>query len=73
MASEKDDSLSPVVIPPAEEGASRPTRPRTPPGVWPPMSPAEVGQVVRKLKVTAQRLRDSEPMVSLLTPGGAAS
>jgi hypothetical protein len=52
MASEKDDSQSPVVVPPVEEGASRPSLPRTPPGVWPPMSPADVGRVVRKLRVT---------------------
>jgi hypothetical protein len=51
MASEKDDSQSPVVVPPVEE-ASRPSLPRTPPGVWPPMSPADVGRVVRKLRVT---------------------
>jgi hypothetical protein len=73
MAREKDDSQSPVVVPPATEGASRPNLPRTPPGVWPPMSPAEVGRVVRKLQVTAQRLRDSERRVALLSPGGAAS
>lgn len=70
MASEKDESQSPAVVPP-EQGASRPSLPRTPPGVWPPVSPADVGRVVRKLKVTAQRLRDAEPMVSLLTPEGA--
>lgn len=67
MANEKEESLSPVVVPPAE-GAVRPSLPRTPPGVWPPVSPADVGRVVRKLKVTAQRLRDPEPMVTLLSP-----
>lgn len=72
MASEKDESLSPAVVPPAE-GASRPSLPRTPPGVWPPVSPADVGRVVRKLKVTAQRLRDAEPLGALLAPEGVAS
>jgi hypothetical protein len=70
MASEKDESLSPAVVPPAE-GAARPSLARTPPGVWPSVSPADVGRVVRKLKVTAQRLRDTEPLGALLTPEGA--
>jgi hypothetical protein len=67
MANEKEDSLFPVVVPPAE-GAARPSLPRTPPGVWPPVSPADVGRVVRKLKATAQRLRDPEPLGALLSP-----
>ncbi len=74
MAHGTDDGLSPLVVPessPTEEpavgeGPQRPSLPRTPPRVWPPMSPGDMGRVVRRLKLSAQALRDPEPMVSLL-------
>ncbi|HEX8436437.1 hypothetical protein [Archangium sp.] len=74
MAHATDDGRSPLVVPqssPSEETSSgespsRPSRPRTPPRVWPPMSPGDMGRVVRRLKLSAQALRDSEPMVSLV-------
>ncbi len=70
MAYATDDSLSPLVVPqssPSEEptpgeGPQRPSLPRTPPRVWPPVSPADMGRVVRRLKLTAERLRD-EPLL----------
>ena len=57
------DGQSPHVVPsstPPEEtssgeGPSRPPHPRTPPRVWPPMSPGDMGRVVRRLKLTAQK------------------
>lgn len=68
MAHEKDDGLTPLVNPqssPPDEsgtsdGASRPSRPRSPPRVWPPMSPGDMGRVVRRLKLSAERLREPE-------------
>ncbi len=74
MAHTTDDGRSPLVNPqssPSEEttsgeGPARPSLPRTPPRVWPPMSPGDMGRVVRRLKLSAQSLRDSEPRVSLL-------
>jgi hypothetical protein len=76
MAHAKDDGLSPVVVPrssPEEETTSveapaRPSLPRTPPRVWPPVSPADMGRVMRRLKV-AERSRDPEPEVPLLGTG----
>ena len=70
MAHATDDGLSPLVVPessPTEEptvgeGPQRPSLPRTPPRVWPPMSP-DMGRVVRKLKLTAERLRDGAPLL----------
>ena len=64
MAHGTDDGLSPLVVPqssPSEEptsgeGPQRPSLPRTPPRVWPPVSPADMGRVVRRLKLTAERL-----------------
>jgi len=63
MVRATDDGQSPHVVPsstPTEEtnpseGQSRPTHPRTPPRVWPPMSPGDMGRVVRRLKLTAQK------------------
>ncbi len=75
MAYAKDDGLSPVVVPwssPEEttsvEVPARPSLPRTPPRVWPPVSPADMGRVVRRLRV-AERPRDPEPEVSLQDTG----
>ncbi|WP_257451540.1 hypothetical protein [Archangium lipolyticum] len=65
MAHEKDDGLSPLVFP---RSSSRPVLPRTPPRVWPPVSPADMGRVVRRLKV-AERPRAPEPEVPLLGTG----
>lgn len=73
MAHVKDDGLSLTVLrtSPREEGspAESPTRPsptRTPPRVWPPVSPADMGRVVRRLKATAERTRDTEPLEPVL-------
>ncbi|MGZ3457056.1 MAG: hypothetical protein ACXU86_00985 [Archangium sp.] len=73
MADEKDSGLSPLNprSSPAEETApaeesSRPSLPRTPPRVWPPVSPGDLGRVVRRLKLKAQRMRDDEPEATLL-------
>jgi len=63
MVRATDDSQSPHVVPgsaPAEEtgsseGPSRPNPPRTPPRVWPPMSPGDMGRVVRRLKLSEPR------------------
>jgi hypothetical protein len=74
MAHVKDDGLTPLVNPrssPSEEpgaadGTARPSLPRTPPRVWPPVSPGDMGRVVRRLKLTAQRVRDAEPDAVLL-------
>jgi hypothetical protein len=76
MAHAKDDGLSPVVVPRSSseeettgtEVPARPSLPRTPPRVWPPVSPADMGRVVRRLKV-AERPRDPEPEVTLLDTG----
>ncbi|HYO57426.1 hypothetical protein [Archangium sp.] len=70
MAHAKDDALTPLVVPRSSsseesapaEGPSRPSLPRTPPGVWPPVSPADMGRVVRRLKLTAERLRPLESL-----------
>jgi hypothetical protein len=74
MAHVTDDGLSPMVNPGSSssdetnpaEGPVRPSLPRTPPRVWPPVSPGDMGRVVRRLKLTAQRLRDVELRVTLL-------
>jgi hypothetical protein len=58
MAHETDDGRSSHVVPgsaPSEEttpgeGLSRPSIPRTPPRIWPPMSPGDMGRVVRRVK-----------------------
>lgn len=71
MAYATDDGVSLLVVPqsspsegPAsEEGPQRPSLPRTPPRVWPQVSPADMGRVVRRLKLTAERLRDVEPLL----------
>jgi hypothetical protein len=71
MAHATDDGLSPLVVPessPTEEptsgeGPQRPSLPRTPPRVWPPVSPADMGRVVRRLKLTAERLRTGTPLL----------
>ncbi|HZH16808.1 MAG TPA: hypothetical protein VE057_20805 [Archangium sp.] len=71
MAYTTDDGLSPLVVPQSSsseeptsgEGPQRPSLPRTPPRVWPPVSPADMGRVVRRLKLTAERLRDGEPLL----------
>jgi hypothetical protein len=63
MVRATDDGQSPHVVPgstPTEEtnpgeGPSRSTHLRTPPRVWPPMSPGDMGRVVRRLKLTAQK------------------
>ncbi|QRN98158.1 hypothetical protein JRI60_03535 [Archangium violaceum] len=76
MAHAKDDGLSPVVVSrlSAEEETTsaevpaRPILPRTPPRVWPPVSPADMGRVVRRLKV-AERPREPEPEVPLRNTG----
>jgi hypothetical protein len=31
--------------------------------VWPPVSPADMGRVVRRLKLTAERLRGEAPLL----------
>lgn len=62
MVHATDDGESSHVVPgsaPTEEsnsseGPARPHRPRTPPRVWPPMSPGDMGRVVRRLKLSAQ-------------------
>ncbi|WNG51420.1 hypothetical protein F0U60_50290 [Archangium minus] len=61
MAHVKDEGLAPRA-----NGSSRPSLPRTPPRVWPPVSPGDMGRVVRRLKVTAERPRPPEPEVPLL-------
>ncbi|PTL83427.1 hypothetical protein [Vitiosangium sp. GDMCC 1.1324] len=74
MAHETDDGLTPLVVPPASsveetapaESPSRQSLPRTPPRVWPPVSPADMGRVVRRMKATPQRVRDDEPDATLL-------
>jgi hypothetical protein len=61
MVRATDDGQSPHVVPgstPTEEpssneGPSRPHHPRTPPRVWPPMAPGDMGRVVRRLKLSA--------------------
>ncbi|HYO67068.1 MAG TPA: hypothetical protein VEU33_13415 [Archangium sp.] len=70
MAHATDDGLSPLVVPQSSlseetsgEGQQRPSLPRTPPRVWPPVSPADMGRVVRRLKLTAERLRGEEPLL----------
>ena len=71
MSHATDDGLSPLVVPqssPSEEttsgeGPQRPSLPRTPPRVWPPVSPADMGRVVRRLKLTAERLRGEAPLL----------
>ena len=71
MAYTTDDRPSPLVVPQSSsseeptsgEGPQRPSLPRTPPRVWPPVSPADMGRVVRRLKLTAERLRDAEPLL----------
>jgi hypothetical protein len=65
MAHAKDDGLSPVVV---AEVPARPSLPRTPPRVWPPVSQADMGRVVRRLKV-AERPREPEPEVPLRNTG----
>jgi hypothetical protein len=76
MAHTTDDGRSPLVVVPQSspseetssgESPSRSSHPRTPPRVWPPMSPGDMGRVVRRLKLSAQALRDSEPMPLLGT------
>lgn len=74
MAHEKDDGLTPLVNPQsspqdepgASDGASRPSRPRSPPRVWPPMSPGDMGRVVRRLKLSAERVREAASEAALL-------
>ncbi len=75
MAHAKDDGLSPLVVPrsspeeektPGESSAHRPSLPRTPPRVRPPVSPTEMGRVARRLKLTSRSERDAEPDASLL-------
>jgi hypothetical protein len=79
MAHATTDGLSPQVpgadAPNGElpefERPPRANQPRTPPRVWPPMSSTDLGRVVRRLKVTASRLRETEGLV--LTAEVAAS
>lgn len=74
MAHVKDDGLTPRVKSPSfpsvervqAEGSSRPSLPRTPPRVWPPVSPADMGRVVRRLRLTAERARQPKPEEPLL-------
>ncbi len=74
MAHAKDDGLSPLVVSPPSpseeralaEGPPRPSPPRTPPRVWPPVSPADMERVVRRLKASGGRPRDEEPRVTLV-------
>ncbi len=81
MAHATKDGLSPLVpgtSPQAEESPTteqppRVNQTRTPPRVWPPMSPADMGRVVRRLKVKANQLRDAEVLRGLLAAEGAAS
>jgi hypothetical protein len=71
MAHVKDDALTPLVVPrssPTEEptpaeGPSRQSLPRTPPRVWPPVSPADRERVVRRWKLTAERLGPPDPLL----------
>ncbi|HSP78692.1 MAG TPA: hypothetical protein VLQ93_09200 [Myxococcaceae bacterium] len=80
MAHATKDGLSPLapgMSPEAEESptAEQPPRvnqTRTPPRVWPPMSPADMGRMVRRLKVGASRLRDAEALRGLLAAEGTA-
>lgn len=71
MADATDDGLSPLEVPrsaPTEgagsgEGPQRPCLPRTPPGVWPPVAPADMGRMVRKLKLSVGRPREGVPLL----------
>jgi hypothetical protein len=56
---------------PAAELPPRMNQTRTPPGVWPPMSSADMGRLVRRLGARASRRRDSEVLSGLLAAEGA--
>ncbi|WP_143177900.1 hypothetical protein [Cystobacter ferrugineus] len=54
----------------AEDEAPRPNVTRTPPGVWPQVSQADMGRVMRRLRGAAERVRESEPLVRLVGKTG---
>ncbi|WP_157774958.1 hypothetical protein [Melittangium boletus] len=54
----------------ASARASRPPVTRTPPGVWPQVSQADMGRVVRRLRVAAERVREQQEPSRMRRAGG---
>jgi|GEM_PF-7086654 len=54
----------------SSERAVRPPVTRTPPGVWPQVSQTDVGRVVRRLRVAAERVREQLEPSRLRRLGG---
>ena len=54
----------------AEDQAPRPSVTRTPPGVWPQVSQADMSRVVRRLRGATEHVREPEPLVRLVGKTG---
>lgn len=54
----------------AQDEAPRPNVTRTPPGVWPQVSQADLGRAMRRLRGSTEHVRDAEPRVRLVGKTG---
>ncbi|WNG23047.1 hypothetical protein F0U62_02610 [Cystobacter fuscus] len=55
----------------AQDEAPRPNVTRTPPGVWPQVSQADLGRAMRRLRgATTEHVRELEPRVRLVGKTG---
>jgi hypothetical protein len=54
----------------AQDEAPRPNVTRTPPGIWPQVSQADMGRVMRRLRSATEHVREAEPRVRLVGKTG---